>query len=169
MRLMAALLFVLSGGLGAVETGRIYQERQRQRNIWYQKLLLLQGEITYGHTVLSEIFFKLAGEQKGVVEEFFYALAKVLQEVPQRAAYLTACEQKGSKLSRALHLSPDPLLTMLQSRGQLNRKTELLQVEYYMKQVEQEIALHQEQELADRKINQALFVSSGVGIALLLL
>ena len=49
------------------------------------------------------------------------------------------------------------------------RKTELLQVEYYMKQVEQEIALHQEQELADRKINQALFVSSGVGIALLLL
>ena len=38
-----------------------------------------------------------------------------------------------------------------------------------MKQVEQEIALHQQQELADRKINQALFVSSGVGIALLLL
>lgn len=159
------LAFVLLGQ----ELCRTLRSRRKEQESWYQQMLLLKGEIQYGQTSLPELCLKLGEKEDTRVGAFFIRMGRRLQENRGKIPFFQIWQEEMQPLVQEVHLEEQPLLQLGRNLGSLNRQTELdnldLYISFLKRQLEQE-----QRDFSNRiKMVQALTISGGLILVILLL
>lgn len=166
-RLLAAVLLAAACALFGQERVRGMKSRMVEQELWQQKLLLLKGEIQYGHTSLPELFSYLGKEREYRVDHFFYSLSERLSR--EQLPFYTVWRQEAQELVKYLDIAMEPLVLVGQQLGSVNRQTELNNLELYMQQYERELAYKRERFGEQKKVVRAVSIAFGLALMLLLI
>lgn len=167
LRFPAAFLLAVACAAYGQEQISIMKTRMVEQELWQQKLLLLKGEIQYGHTSLPELFSYLGKEQGYRVDQFFLSLSKRLTQ--EQLPFYMVWKQEVEDLVKYLDISIEPLILVGQQLGSVNRQTELKNLELYMQQYERELAEKRGRFREQKKVVRAVSISFGLALMLLLI
>lgn len=167
LRFPAALMLAAACAVCGQERVKGMKKRMVEQELWQQKLLLLKGEIQYGHTSLPELFSYLGKDQKYRVDQFFLSLSRRLKK--EQLPFYTVWRREVEDLAKELDISMEPLILVGQQLGSVNRQTELKNLELYMQQYERELAQKRERFREQKKVVRAVSISFGLALMLLLI
>lgn len=143
--------------------------RRREQEQWFQKILLLKGEIQYGQTSLPELCQKLGQKNGTRVDTFFYCMGERLYVSRGEVPFYAIWQEEIQPLVQELRLEQEPLLQLGSYLGSLNRQTEIGNLERYIEILRRQLKGEQEDFENRLKMVQALSLSAGMVLAILLL
>lgn len=133
-------------GMGVYEGRELTKHENVMKQI-RQMLLLLKGEIQYGNSSLFDIFAKISLKIEG---ETGFFLKELLQEIRKNDRYMfydifEACAERKMITKRMSLEEKEDFLSFGKQLGGSDRKTQIAQMEIYMKELEYDIEkLHME-------------------------
>lgn len=167
LRFLAAVMLAAACAIYGQERIMVMKRRMVEQELWQQKLLLLKGEIQYGHTSLPELFSYLGKTQEYRVDQFFLSMSEHLAK--EQLPFYTIWKQEVEELVKYLDISIEPLVLVGQQLGSVNRQTELKNLELYMQQYERELTQKRECFREQKKVVRAVSISFGLALMLLVI
>ena len=165
----SVLVLACSAGLGAAGSLDLKRHCMELR-LLKQAVYMLRGEIKYSKAPLPEAFAALAERIPGPFSEFFARLAEEMSRPGGKNLDVLWKEEIGHSLrqSSLKRDEKEKLGQLGEGLGYLDLEMQLSTIELYLEQLEEDIALSQEEIRTKQKLYQSLGVAGGIFLVILL-
>lgn len=163
------LVLACSAGLGAAGSMDLKKHCMELRFL-KQAVYMLRGEIKYSKAPLPEAFAAIAERVPVPFSEYFSRLAQELSRPGGKSLEVLWREEIGRSLNKSFlrREEKEKLGQLGEGLGYLDLEMQLSTIELYLEQLEEDIALAQEEIRTKQKLYQSLGVAGGIFLVILL-
>ena len=170
MKIIAILLIIAACSVIGFEISNGFARRTKNLRLWKDALRIMEAEIVYSQTPVTQVFRNLSKQLPHPMKEFFEQLSKDMAS--ERMDLYEIWSKKIEQFTGVFHLKSEDV-EILKQFGRTLGKYDILQhekqIQLTMTHLDRKATEANEQNAKFGKMSRALGVLSGIFIALLLL